>query len=109
LFVISASPIDIGKIDQALEDSMPMVVFGESKQYAFRYRPDSLLGRDALIMGDRRRMANVARGLAPYFASIEELPPFVFGRSGMKEIEVQIFFGRDLRKPLPSPYDRVAN
>jgi len=106
LFVISGSPIDIGKIDQALEDSMPMLVFGVSKQYAFRYSPDSLLGRDALIMGDRRRMANVAQGLAPYFASIEELPPFAFGRSGMKEIEVQIFFGRDLRKPLPSPYDR---
>ncbi len=103
LFVISASPIDIGKIDQALHDSMPMLVFGESKQYAFRYEPNSLLGRDALIVGSRN-MGNIAAELTPYFESIEELPPFAFGRSGMKEVEVKIFFGHDLRKPLPFPY-----
>jgi hypothetical protein len=37
------------------------------------------------------------------------LPPFAFGRSGMKEVEVQIFFGHDLRKPLPFPYGGDAN
>jgi len=103
LFVISASPIDIGRIDQALHDSMPMLVFGEGKQYAFRYDPNSLLGRDALIMGSRR-MDNIALELAPYFESIQELPPFTFGRSGMKEVEIKIFFGHHLRKPLPFPY-----
>jgi hypothetical protein len=72
LFVISGSPIDIGKIDQALADSMPMQVYGESKQYAFRYDPKLLVGRDALIVGRRGRMDGIDRSLA-------ELPSFAFG------------------------------
>ena len=62
LFVISGSPIDIGKIDQALADSMPMQVYGESKQYAFRYDP-KFVGRDALIIGRRDRMDGIDRSL----------------------------------------------
>jgi 4-amino-4-deoxy-L-arabinose transferase-like glycosyltransferase len=109
LFVISGSPIDMGKIDQALHDSMPMQVFGESKQYAFRIDPKTLLGRDALILGQRDRLIGIRRALAPYFASIEELPPFAFGRSGMDEVDVRILYGHDLQKPLPSPYDKSAD
>jgi hypothetical protein len=109
LFIVSASPIDIGKIDQALGDSMPMLVYGESKQYAFRYDPKSLLGRDALIVGQNNRMIGIRRALTPYFDSIEELPAFAFGRSGMKEIEVRILYGHVLRMPLPSPYEQPAN
>jgi hypothetical protein len=107
LFVISASPIDIGKIDQALHDAMPMRVFGESKQYAFRGPPEALLGHDALIIGRSDRLPDIENRLAPYFDKIEELPRFSFGRSGMKEVEVRILYGHDLKKPLPSPYDNV--
>lgn len=106
LFVVSASPIDIGKIDQALHVAMPMQVFGESKQYAFRIDPNTLVGRDALIIGRRDRMNGIRRALTPYFASIDELPPFAFGRSGMKEIEVRLLYGHGLKKPLPSPYQK---
>jgi hypothetical protein len=109
LFVISGSPIDIGKIDQALHDSLPMQVFGESKQYAFRVDPTTLLGRDALILGRRDRLTGIRRALAPYFASIEELPPFMFGRSGMDEVDVRILYGHELKKPLPSPYGRSSD
>ncbi len=109
LFIISDGPIDIAKIDQALHDALPMQVFGASQQYAFRYDPKSLLGRDALIMGQRNRMIGIRSALTPYFASIEELPPFAFGRSGMREIEVRILYGHVLRKPLPSPYEKAAN
>jgi hypothetical protein len=106
LFVVSGSPIDIGKIDQALHDAMPMQVFGESKEYAFRYDPKTLLGHDALIISRRDRAAKLTAALGPYFESMEELPPFAFGRSGMKEVDLQIFYARALTKPLPSPYDK---
>jgi Dolichyl-phosphate-mannose-protein mannosyltransferase len=109
LFVISGSPIDVGKIDQALDDSMPMEVFGESKQYAFRYDPKTLVGDDALIIGRRDRMRGLGKALVPYFASIKELPPFAFGRSGMREVNLRILYGHDLKKPLPSPYGRPWN
>jgi hypothetical protein len=106
LFVISGSPIDIGKIDQALADSMPMQVYGESKQYAFRYDPKLLVGRDALIIGRRDRMDGIDRSLAPYFDSITELPSFAFGRSGMREVDVRILYGNHLKKSLALPYDK---
>ena len=105
LFVISGSPIDIGKIDQALHDARPMQVFGEAKQYAFRVDPKTLVGRDALIVGQRNRTLGLRRALAPYFDSIDELPPFAFGRSGMNEVEVRLLYGHVLKKPLPSRYD----
>jgi hypothetical protein len=105
LFVISGSPIDIGKIDQALNDALPMQVFGESKQYAFRYDPSTLVGRDALVIGRRDRTRGIETRLAHYFESIEELPPFSFGRSGMHEVDVRILYAHDLKQPLPSPYE----
>lgn len=105
LFIVSGSPIDIGKIDQALHDAMPMRVFGESKQYAFRSDAKALVGRDALILGRYDRMTGIDKKLAPYFESIEELPPFTFGRSGMNEVTVRILYGHVLRTPLPSPYE----
>ena len=71
LFVISGSPINIGKVDQALADSMPIQVYGGSKQYAFRYDPKLLVDRDALIIARRNRMDGIGRSLA-------ELPSFAF-------------------------------
>lgn len=109
VFIISGNPIDIGKIDQALHDAVPMQVFGESKQYAFRYDPQSLLGRDAVIVGQRNRTIGIDRGLTPYFESVEELPSFAFGRAGMKEVDLRILYGHVLKKPLPSPYEKPAN
>jgi hypothetical protein len=103
LFVISGDPIDMGKIDQALHDAMPMQIFGESKEYAFRIDPRTLVGRDALIIGRRERMSHIG-GLKAYFESVEELPPFSFGRSGMDEVDLRILYGHVLTKPLPSPY-----
>jgi len=109
LFVVSASPIDLGKIDQALHDALPMQLFGESKQYAFRYDAKTLVGRDALIIGRRDRMAGIDQALSAYFASIEELAPFNFGRSGLSEVELRILYGHALQKPLPSPYERNSD
>jgi hypothetical protein len=105
LFIISGSWIDIGKIDQALHGELQTQVFGESKQYAFRYDPEIFLGRDALIIGRPHRTQGIEDSLRPYFSSIEELPPFVFGRSGMREVTVRILYGKNLTKRLPSPYE----
>lgn len=106
LFVVSASWIDIGKIDQALHDELQTQVFGESKQYAFRYDPQTFVGRDALIIGRDDRMRGIKKALAPYFTSIEELPPFAFGREGKAEVTLRILYGHGLTRALPSPYPR---
>ncbi len=106
LFVVSGSWIDIGRIDEALHDALPMQVFGESKQYAFRYDRDALVGHDALIISRRDQAGGLRQALTPYFESIEELPPFAFGRSGMKEVDLKIFRAHVLTRPLPSPYEK---
>jgi len=106
LFVVSGSWIDVGRIDQALHDALPMQVFGDGKQYAFRYDRNAFVGRDALIISRREQAGGLRQALTPYFESIEELPPFAFGRSGMKEIDLQIFYAHVLWRPLPSPYQK---
>jgi Dolichyl-phosphate-mannose-protein mannosyltransferase len=104
LFIVSGNAVDIGEIDQALDRTLPMQVYGMSKQYGYLVDPDVLVGRDALIIGRDDRIIGVGKALMPYFKSIEELAPFAFGRSGMKEIQLRILYGHDLEKPLPSPY-----
>jgi hypothetical protein len=108
LFIITESWIDVGKIDQALDDALPILVFGESKQYAFRYERETFLGRDALIVGRWDRTQDIEARLAGYFSSIEELPPFEFGRSGMAEIKIRILYGHRLLKEPPVEYHHRA-
>ena len=86
-------------------NSVPMLVYGESKQYAFRYDPKTLIGHDALILGSRN-MSGIALRLAPYFQWVEVLPSFAFGRSGMDEVKVRILYGHVFNKPWQSPYDK---
>jgi Dolichyl-phosphate-mannose-protein mannosyltransferase len=105
LFVISTSWIDMGKIDLALHDKLPMQIFGDSKQYAYRYDPNMFLGRDALIIGRPDHMRGIKAALSKYFSSIKELPPFAFGRSGMHEITLQILYARNLKEALGSQID----
>jgi 4-amino-4-deoxy-L-arabinose transferase-like glycosyltransferase len=102
LFIISGSWIDMGKIDLALRDTLPMQIFGESKEYAFRFDPKTFVGHNALIIGRQHRMQGIKGALKRYFSSIQELPPVVFGRSGMNEITLRIFYASDLKEPLPN-------
>jgi 4-amino-4-deoxy-L-arabinose transferase-like glycosyltransferase len=103
-FLITTSWIYAGKIDQAFHGRVPLVVFGGNpKQYALRYPPQSLLGRDAIVAAPADSMAGVGPALQPYFESIEEQPPVTLGRSGLEEVELRVLLARDLRKELPSP------
>ena len=66
--------------------------------------PEALLGHDALIIGRSDRLPNIETALAPYSRSRNCRA--LFGRSGMEEVELRILYGHDLKKPLPSPYDK---
>jgi hypothetical protein len=105
LFVVVPHWVGAGKIDQALGGALPVTAFGdEPKQFAFRYDPQAFVGRDALVIGTRATMEGVETRLRPYFASIEELPPFAFGRAGLREIELRILLARDLKMPFSNAY-----
>lgn len=103
VFVIAPNWMDAGRIDQALDGALPVTVFGDlaaAKNFAFRYDPTSLRGRDALIIG-RQIPPAMQAGLRRSFQSLEELPPLSFGRSGMHEVELQIMLGKNLLAPWP--------
>ncbi len=104
VFVITTSWISAGKIAAALHDSVPVVIFGNNpRQFAFRYDPRSLLGRDAIVIGPADSMSGMASGLRPYFTSIEQLRPVWLGRRGAREIELRLLSAHDLQAPLPEP------
>jgi Dolichyl-phosphate-mannose-protein mannosyltransferase len=105
IFFVTTNWTYAGRIDEALHDTVPVVVFGGNpKQFALRYDPAEFVGRDALVVGPAETMEGVTTGLRPYFSSIEELQPFALGRSGMPEIPLRLLRARCLLEPLPSSW-----
>jgi hypothetical protein len=103
-FLITTNWMYAGRIDQALHDTVPVVVFGGNpKQFGLRYDPAGFLRRDALVLGPADSMEGVAGRLRPYFDAVEELETFGLGRSGMQEIPLRLLRAHCLLKPLPSP------
>ena len=104
-FVITTSWIYAGKIDHALHDAVPVVVFGSNpKQFGFRYDPELLLGRDAVVLAQLDSEGGIAADLRPYFDSLEERAPVALGRSGRSEIQLRVVSAHHLKASLPAPY-----
>jgi 4-amino-4-deoxy-L-arabinose transferase-like glycosyltransferase len=108
-FLITTDWTYAGKIDHALHDAVPIVIFGGNpKQFGLRYDPRSFLGRDAIVVAPIESTDGIADGLRPYFDSIEELAPLYLGRSGMREIRLRLLWAHRLQTTLPAPYWRPA-
>ena len=106
LFVVAPYWLAAGRIDQALGGALPVVAFGdanEPKNFDLRYDQRSFVGWDALIIGVKIE-PYIEKRLRPFFASLEELPSFSFGRAGMPEIKLRIFLAKKLLMPFPSFY-----
>jgi hypothetical protein len=109
VFLITTNWMYAARIDQALHDTVPVVVFGGNpKQFALRYEPARFLGRDALVIGPTDTMKGVPGKLQPYFEQVEELAPFALGRSGMQEIPLSLLRAHRLLRVLPGPYSLAA-
>jgi Dolichyl-phosphate-mannose-protein mannosyltransferase len=104
VFLITTNWTYAARIDQALHDSVPVVVLGgNAKQFALRYDPAQFVGRDALVIAPRDTMQGMSRKLQPYFESVEEMAPLALGRSGMEEIPLSLVRAHRLRRALPAP------
>ena len=110
VFLITTNWMYAGRVDEALHDTVAVVVFGGNpKQFGLRYDPADFLGRDALVLGPADSMNGIAERLRPYFDSVHELPPFALGRSGMQETPMRLMQARCLLKLLPSPYRQPSH
>ncbi len=105
MFIVAPNWLYAGRIDAALDGALPVVVIGNGKNFNFQIAGKSLLGRDALVIG-RNIPADMESRVRRIFASVEELPSFSFGRSGMHEINLRIFLARKLLAPFPSANPR---
>jgi 4-amino-4-deoxy-L-arabinose transferase-like glycosyltransferase len=103
-FLITTNWIYAGKIEQALHDTVPVVIFGQNqKQFGLRYDPRRFLGCDAIVVAPADAMDGVPEALGAYFDSVEELRGYALGRSGLPEIELRLLYARNLRTQLPEP------
>lgn len=104
MFVVAAEWNEAGKIDQALGDEAPVLVFSEDpREYAFRADRRSLLGRDALIIGRGPTVGQELEALRRHFASLTPLDGFSVGRGDRVEIPLTVILAHDLVSPYPAP------
>jgi hypothetical protein len=104
MFVVAAEWNEAGKIDQAVGDAAPVLVFsGDPREYAFRADSRTLIGHDALIIGRGPTVAQELETLRPHFASLTPLEGFSVGRGDKAEIPLTVIAAHDLLTPYPLP------
>ena len=103
-FVVAAEWNEAGKIDQAVGDAAPVLVFnGDPREYAFRGPSDHFLHHDALIIGRGPTVGQELSRIAPHFASLTPLPGVTVGRGNKDEITLTVIAAHDLVSPYPPP------
>ncbi len=88
---------DAGKLAYAIGPQL-VCLNADCRQFAFHARTAAdLLGQDVLILAPRQSEARIRADFAPYFASIETLPPVAFALPGRPHVEIGAYLGRTLR------------
>jgi 4-amino-4-deoxy-L-arabinose transferase-like glycosyltransferase len=104
MFVVAAEWNEAGKIDQAVGDAAPVLVFSpDPREYAFRANSATFIGHDALIIGRGPTITQEWDRLRPHFATLTPLSGFSVGRGDKAEIPLTVILGRDLLTPYPPP------
>ena len=103
-FVVAVEWNEAGKIDQALGDLEPVLVFSQDpREYAFRQNSAGFLHHDALIIGRGPTVGQEYARIAPHFASLSPICGFSVGRGTKPEIELTVIVAHDLLSPYPLP------
>jgi 4-amino-4-deoxy-L-arabinose transferase-like glycosyltransferase len=103
-FVAAAEWNEAGKIDQAVGDVLPVLVFNrDPREYAFRTPSSAYLHHDALIIGKPNTVKQELGRIAPHFAALTPLPDVTVGRGGKDEITLSVIAAHDLTSPYPLP------
>jgi hypothetical protein len=103
-FVVAAEWNEAGKIDQAVGDAAPVLVFNsDPREYAFRQPSEHFLHHDALIVGRGPTVDQELGRIAPHFASLTPLAGVTVGRGNKDEIALTVIAAHDLTSPYPLP------
>jgi hypothetical protein len=103
-FVVATEWSEAGKIDQAVGEDMPVLVFNaDPREYAFRTPSSAYLHHDALIIGRPTTVQQEVKSIAPHFARLSAPAVVSVGRGDKAEIPVVIVVAHDLVSPYPLP------
>jgi 4-amino-4-deoxy-L-arabinose transferase-like glycosyltransferase len=109
-FVVATKWTEAGKIAMALGPQIPVTVFaGDPHGFAFLDDPATFIGKDAVIVVAKKRLAETQAALAPYFAGLGEPQFSSLGRPGLDEIDLALIPAQRLLRPYPLPYPRRAD
>jgi 4-amino-4-deoxy-L-arabinose transferase-like glycosyltransferase len=90
---------DAGKIGYALKGAMPVTVFGpEPHQFGISTPPESLTGKDILLVAMPGDVSAITRQYAPYFQSLTPAPALTVSHNGDVLLVIPVFLGKDLLK-----------
>lgn len=80
-----------GKVDWALRGQKDVVCFDhDSRNYMYFSDPKTLIGKDAIII-TRGKDDTIKSNVAPFCDSLEELPDVAIMRSGVDEVDLEIY------------------
>jgi hypothetical protein len=104
MFVVAAEWNEAGKIDQAVGDAAPVLVFSKDpREYAFRTDSRTLIGHDALIVGRGPTVNQELDELRSHFKTLTPLDGYSVGRGTKAEIPLTVILAHDLMTPYPLP------
>lgn len=87
-----------GKVDWALKGKKDIIVFNaDARNLAFLVKPRTLLGKDAVIIGDNHQ-ASVDADVKPFFDSVKRLPDIQIMRNG-PEYTLQVYYCKNFHIP----------
>lgn len=94
---------DAGKIGYALRDAHePVAVFGDAPhEFGVSVPPESLIGKNVLLVAMPGNVTAIARQYAPYFATLEPGPALTVMDHGTVLLVIPTLMGTDLRKAPP--------
>jgi 4-amino-4-deoxy-L-arabinose transferase-like glycosyltransferase len=104
-FVATTKWWESGKVGVALGRETPIFVFSDDPRgIAFLNNSAKFVGRDAVIIAERRRLGWIESTLAPYFTSVDPPQTLSLGRGGRDEEELVLVPAHGLTRPFPVPY-----
>jgi len=88
---------DAGKIGYALQDKMPVTVFGpQPHQFGISDPPASLIGKDILLLAMPGDVSAITQQYAPYFRALLPAPALTVTFHGAVLLVIPVLLGKDL-------------
>jgi 4-amino-4-deoxy-L-arabinose transferase-like glycosyltransferase len=93
---------DAGKIGYALRGDAPVTVFGaERHEFGIATPPESLIGKNVLLLAMPGDVSAIARQYAPYFQSLVPAPALTVTHHGAVLLVIPVLMGKDLLRAPP--------